>query len=152
MYAVPRRSQPLGVPSSEAVPNRLPTSTPPVPNSFPTAWGERSGPRPAQGEWRRDGRGPDTAPGYRVVRTHRRAPSGATEQERTVHCAAASHHHRSPEAELPFARKGLRAGHRWRDVADLWREPRREAEGPARQGAPGQLPSATGQTNLHSEG
>jgi len=32
-----------------------------------------------------------------------RTPSGATEQECTVHCAAASHHRRSPEAELPFA-------------------------------------------------
>src|SRR5580658_1192562 len=72
------------------------------------------------------------APGYRVERTHRRAPSGATEQECTVHCTAASHHHRSPEAELPFARKGFRAGYRRRDVADLRREPRREAEGPAR--------------------
>ena len=52
---------------------------------------------------RSDGRGPDTAPGYRVERTHRRAPSGAREQKCTVHCAASSHHHRSPEAELPFA-------------------------------------------------
>src|ERR1700726_3496365 len=69
--------------------------------------GGRGGKDPAQGERRRDGRGPDTAPGYRVERTHRRAPSGATKQECTVHCAAASHHHRSTEAELPFARKGL---------------------------------------------
>src|SRR6202162_4714232 len=65
--------------------------------------GGRGGKDPAQGERRRDGRGPDTAPGHRVERTHRRAPSGATEQECTVHCAAASNHHRSPEEELTFA-------------------------------------------------
>jgi hypothetical protein len=40
MYAVPRRSQSLGVPQfGGGVPNRFPTSTPPVPNSFPTEWG-----------------------------------------------------------------------------------------------------------------
>ena len=50
----------------------------------------------AQGERRSDGRGPDTAPGYRVERTGSRAPSGATEQDGTVHGIAASHHHRSP--------------------------------------------------------
>ena len=33
-----------------------------------------------------------------------RAPSGATEQDCTVHGTAASHHHRSPEAELSRAR------------------------------------------------
>src|SRR6516164_674852 len=65
--------------------------------------GGRGGKDPAQGKRRRDGRGPDTAPGHRVERTDRRAPSGATEQECTVHCAAASRHHRSPEAELPVA-------------------------------------------------
>src|SRR5580692_459347 len=34
----------------------------------------------AQGERRSEGRGPDTAPGYRVERTGSRAASGATEQ------------------------------------------------------------------------
>src|SRR6266851_5915733 len=75
-----KRPNKEGLPSAEAVEGR----TPPKGNGG-------------------DGRGPDTAPGQRVERTHRRAPSGATEQECTVHCAAASHHHRSPEAELPFA-------------------------------------------------
>src|SRR6195256_607461 len=51
-----------------------------------------------------DGRGPDTAPGYRVERVGSRAPSGATEQDGTVHGPAASHHHRSPEAQLSRAR------------------------------------------------
>jgi hypothetical protein len=69
---------------------------------LPSAGG-RGGKDLAQGERRRDGDGPDTTPGQRVERTHRRAPSGATEQECTVHCAAAPHHHRSPEPELPFA-------------------------------------------------
>jgi hypothetical protein len=63
-----KRPNKEGLPSAEAVEGRTPPKR----------------------ERRRDGRGPDTAPGYRVERTHRRAPSGATEQECTVHCAAAS--------------------------------------------------------------
>src|SRR5450755_4494117 len=74
-----------------------------------------------------------------------------------AHLAALFFNHRVVErvyelVALPFACTGLRTGHRRRDVADLRREPRREARGPARQGAPGQLPSASGQTYLHSEG
>jgi hypothetical protein len=41
--------------------------------------GDRGGKDLAQGERRSDGRGPDTAPGYRVERVGSRAPSGATE-------------------------------------------------------------------------
>src|SRR5215831_21345438 len=62
--------------------------------------GGRGGKDLARGEQRRDDRGPDTAPGYRVERACCRAPSGATEQECAVHRTAASHHRRSPGAEL----------------------------------------------------
>ncbi len=57
-----------------------------------------------KGERRSDGRGPDTAPGYRVERAGSRAPSGATGQDCAVHGTAASHHHRPAEAELSRAR------------------------------------------------
>ena len=42
--------------------------------------GDRGGKDLAQGKRRPGDRGPDTAPGYRVEPTGRRAPSGATEQ------------------------------------------------------------------------
>src|SRR6266480_7519738 len=57
-----------------------------------------------KGERRSDGRGPDTALGYRVERAGSRAPSGATGQDCAVHGTAASHHHRPAEAELSRAR------------------------------------------------
>jgi RNA-directed DNA polymerase len=50
--------------------------------------GGRGGKDLAQGERRRDGRGPDTAPGYRVERTHRRA----ARQSKSVRFTALLHH------------------------------------------------------------
>src|SRR6516162_6563322 len=118
--------------------------------AFPLRRPWREGPR--QGERRSDSRGPDTAPGYRVEWAGSRAPSGATEQDCTVHGTAASHHHRSPKAELLRARARRCARNRWRDMAGLWTISRRETERPARSSASGQLSGAPGQTDIHPEG
>src|SRR5438270_1397983 len=80
------------------------------------------------------------------------APSGATEQDCTVHGTATSHHHRSPEAKLSRAHARCCARDRWSDVASLRRKTRRETERPARASASGQLPGPTGQTEVHPEG
>jgi RNA-directed DNA polymerase len=98
------------------------------------------------------GRGPDTAPGYRVERTSRRAPSGATQQECAVHRTAASHHRRPPGAELLRSGARLGARHRRRDVAGLRRKPQRETDGSARSHTQRQLPRPPGPTHLHPEG
>ena len=70
-----------GLPSAEAVEGR----TPPKGNGGETA---------AARTLRRD----TASNGLIAVRR-----AASTEQECTVHCAAASRHHRSPEAELPVA-------------------------------------------------
>ena len=83
-----KRPNKEGLPSAEAVEGR----TPPKGNGGETA---------AARTLRRD-----TASNG----LHRRAPSGATEQACTVHCAAASRHHRSPEAELPLLERDSAPG------------------------------------------